>query len=243
VGLAGFTSLALVPFLLGLLIAPLDREGRFLQYYPFRLGDVMLPLNACLLFLCVLQEVCSGKARRWLVMGSLIFLGSVCAMQAFQFHGQLQALRQFPGERQGVDPQWKDLCAWVRQHTPREAVIISPPASLDNFSWLAERATIAKFKLLPPSRAGIMEWHDRLSALSGDVDPWPVPPVTEDRRKAIRAALDRGYGQLSTSRAQELMSKYRSQYLVTRVGHHLDLPVMYRNPWYVVYGLNPEGRS
>lgn len=43
------TSISLIPFILGIAIAPFDNQGRLLQYYPFRLGDVMLPLNTCLL--------------------------------------------------------------------------------------------------------------------------------------------------------------------------------------------------
>lgn len=44
IALAEFTLLSLVPFILGLAIAPIDTEGCFLQYYPFRLGDVRLTL-------------------------------------------------------------------------------------------------------------------------------------------------------------------------------------------------------
>jgi len=49
-GLAEFTLITLVPFILGLVVAYL--QGNLLQYYPFRLGDIILPLNTCLLFAC-----------------------------------------------------------------------------------------------------------------------------------------------------------------------------------------------
>ena len=44
-GLAALTLLALIPFALGVAIAPFDAQGAFLQYYPFRLGDVLLPTH------------------------------------------------------------------------------------------------------------------------------------------------------------------------------------------------------
>lgn len=53
-GLFEFTLLSLILFVLGLVVTPFDSQGRFLQYYPFRLGDIMLPLNTCLLFVCAL---------------------------------------------------------------------------------------------------------------------------------------------------------------------------------------------
>jgi hypothetical protein len=44
------TLISLIPFVLGVAIAPFDSQGRFLQYYPFRLADIMLPLTpACYL--------------------------------------------------------------------------------------------------------------------------------------------------------------------------------------------------
>ncbi len=238
-GLALFTLLALVPFALGLLIAPFDEQGRLLQYYPFRLGDVMLPLNTCLLFSCVLEEAFPGRSRRWLMMACLCVIGVACAIQGLDFRRRILALRDFPGEEQDADPHWKELCAWVRVHTPRHAVFLSPPASLDNFNWLAERATVAKFKLLAPNQAGVTEWYTRLSDLSGDINPWPPAPVRGDHRKEIREALERGYAGLSSARATALMQKYRADFLVTSAERHLELPMSYRNARYVIYGPNP----
>lgn len=48
-GLAEFTLVSLMPFIGGLAIAPFDSQGQWLQYYPFRFADVMLPLTAYLL--------------------------------------------------------------------------------------------------------------------------------------------------------------------------------------------------
>lgn len=236
IGLVEFTLLTLVPFLLGLIIVPFDSQGKLLQYYPFRLGDIMLPLNTCLLFACALEHHFTGKRQRVFSVVCIVLVSLACTIQAVSFQKQLLALSDFPSVEQEVDPQWKDMCAWVRLHTPQDAVVISSPAKLDNFSWLAERPTIAKFKLLPQTSAKILDWYKRLEDLSGDIYPWPRVPTTKDQRKEIRKKLITGYDHLTTAQVEGLMVKYQAEYFVTHVEHQLALPLVYRNSLYSLYG-------
>ncbi len=235
-GLVEFTLLTLVPFLLGLVIAPFDSQGKLLQYYPFRLGDIMLPLNTCLLFACALQQHFTGKRQRVFSLVCIVLLSLACTVQAVSFHRQLLALSHFPSAEQEVDPQWKDMCAWVRRHTPQDAVVISSPGKLVNFAWLSERPTLAKFKLLPQTNARILDWYKRLEDLSGDLYPWPRVPTTKDKRKEIRKKLITAYDRLTTAQVEDLMVKYQADYFVTRVEHQLALPLAYRNSLYILYG-------
>ena len=151
-------------------------------------------------------------------------------------HEQLLALQQFPGQQQGVDPEWQALCAWIRSQTPQNALVVSPPVEFVNFPWLAERPTIAKFKLLPQTKAGIVAWYERLTDLSGSLYPWPADHDRGDHREHIQRQLTAGYHGLTTAQARHVMHKYGADYLVTRLDHQLDLPVAYRNALYVLYG-------
>ncbi len=234
-GLAEFTLITLIPFILGLVVAPFDSEGVLLQYYPFRLGDVMLPLNTSLLFASALEQSLTGRARRGLLLVCILLLSWTCTTQAVRFQEKLLALRQFPSREQGVNPEWKALCGWVRNHTPKNAVVVSPPAQFENFTWLAERPTIAKFKLLPQTKAGIVAWYERLTDLSGTLDPWSQVNNKKDKRHEIQKQLNTGYNRLTTAEAEALMSKYRAEYFVTHVTHQLELPIAYRNSLYVLY--------
>ena len=83
--LARFTLVALIPFVLGALIAPFDLQGKWLQYYPFRLGDVMLTLSTCLLFICALTQFLTPKAERVAISLSLILLSGLASIQATDF--------------------------------------------------------------------------------------------------------------------------------------------------------------
>ncbi len=234
--LAEFTLLTLVPFILGLAIAPFDSQGTLLQYYPFRLGSIMLPLNTCLLFACALEQTFIGKARRVLLLVCIVGLSLTCSIQAINFQEQLLALGKFPDITQGIDVEEKALCNWVRHHTPKNAVVVSPPVEFTNFTWTAERPTIAKFKLFPQNKARILAWYERLSDLSGDLSSWVTLNSKELPRGEFENALTNGYNHLTTTQVEELMVKYRADYFVTRIEHHLELPITYRNSLYILYG-------
>lgn len=235
-GLTAFLLCSLIPFAAGLLAAPFDTEGKFLQYYPFRFGDIMLPLNACLLGCCALEQAFArGRDAKLLKRIAWGIVAFVCAAQAVVFGQQAIALQDFPSRAQRIDKDGKELCAWIQQNTRRDDIFVTPPVELDNFHWLAERATIAKFKLVPPSSVGIPEWIDRLTRLSGNVDPWV--DIRRDRNNSlqIQRRLTRGYRNLSTEQAIALMQTYNAAYFLSKGLPKLDLPVVYQNEDYTLY--------
>ena len=234
-GLARFALLTLIPFALGLLIAPFDTQGKLLQYYPFRLGDVILPLSACLLLFCALNQLFNPKVRRIAILIGLVILGSVYCVEATSCQKQLVKIQQFPSQTQDLTSAWQDMCLWIRQHTPQESLVISPPVEFANFSWLSERATIAKYKLLPQNEAGVMSWYNRLNDLSGETNPWQLEPGEQPGKNTFKKALTEGYVHLGTDQVKRLMHQYQANYFVTRLGHQLDLPVAYQNVEHILY--------
>ncbi len=228
-GLFQLTLISLIPFVLGLAIAPFDSQGRFLQYYPFRLGDIMLPLNACLLFACALQLSFTGKKTRWvLAVGCTLLLTWIVIPQLSLFQSDFRELSLFPSVQQEGNAEWKDVCDWIRSNTPKDAVIVSPPVDFDNFTWMAERPILAKYKLMAQNKEGIIEWYNRLRDLSGEFRGVNV-------LRSFNKQLSDGYNRLTTEQAEALMAKYQASYLVTRIEHRLELPIAYRNPSYVLY--------
>ncbi len=236
-GLAEFTLISLVPFVLGLAIAPFDPEGSLLQYYPFRFGDVMLPLGTALLFTCAVEQSFTGKMRRLMMIGSAIILGTIVTIQTVEFKNQWLDLHQFPNVQQEITAEWKNLCNWVGQNTAKDAVVmVSPDEWFATFTWIAERPTIVNFKLLPQTKAGIIEWYHRLDDLSGH----SVLESAILRKHSIKSwelnqMLNTAYKHLTLSQVEALMTKYHAAHLVTEVSQQLDLPVAYRNKDYVVY--------
>ncbi|WP_431655310.1 DUF6798 domain-containing protein [Pantanalinema rosaneae] len=229
VDLFQLTLISLVPFVAGLAIAPFDSQGSWLQFYPFRVGDVLLPLNTWLLLACAVQSfVAPQKAIQLTCISWLVF---TCSLQLPTFQAQVAALNQFPNRH----PEFIALCNWVKTQTPTDAIIISPPVEFVEFNWLAERSTIANYKLLPQTKTRIIEWYERLADLSGGTFPKPALARTRDPRKNIRKQLTQGYKQLKLKQVKNLVRKYSASYLITTADHRLELPIAYQNNRYILY--------
>ncbi|MGL6337705.1 MAG: DUF6798 domain-containing protein [Waterburya sp.] len=233
--LAEFTLISLIPFVAGVAIAFFDHQGTWLQYYPFRFGDMMLPLTTSLLLACNLETKFATqkpKLRLWLVG----CLSCILFVQIAFFTQQAIAVPTFPSEQQDVDSQWKSMSDWIRDHTAEDAIIISHPWKLANFTWMTERATIAKLKLFPQTKEAILEYYERLNDLSGGaVAKIYFGDEELDQRKTIKA-ISEGFSHLNTAQVQNLMTKYKSNYFLTNSSHYLDLPIVHTQAGYILYG-------
>jgi len=238
---AQFALLSLLPFGLGLAIAPFDQQGQFLQYYPFRLGDVLLPMTAYLLLACALQQCCqTAFSQRVLRSVCLLVMAILLSLQVNMFSKDVDEFLNFPGEDHAVDVELENLCNWVKVNTEKQAIVISPPAEMPSFNWLCERATIAKYKFIPPTQASVAQWLERLDDLSGADNPWADLSRTEDHRDRIRDRLTEGYNNLDTRAVRALMEKYQADYFLTQRDHRLNLPTAYRNRQYILYTTKPS---
>ncbi|MGL5081655.1 MAG: DUF6798 domain-containing protein [Microcoleaceae cyanobacterium] len=234
------TLISLIPFLIGLIIAPFDAEGKLLQYYPFRFGDVMLPLNTYLLFACTLQSVFATKTR-WIGSILPLFLVGV-ALNTWMpnFYRSALELRQFPSAEQGVTSGGKELCFWIKGNISGDSRVVTSPGDLQYFTWLSERATIAKFKLFPQTKGGILEWHERLNNLSGGSSAWASISTQQGTSVFTDVAqqLRQDYHQLTTAQAIALMNQYQADYFLANSDRSLDLPIVFQNQSYRLYRKN-----
>jgi len=232
VQLGVFALCTMIPFVFGLIIAPLDTQGKLLQYYPFRLGDIMFPLITCLLFVYLLQVIGwkSQFGKKALMLVCLIVLGNSIFVQGKDFYESALTLPQFPSKPQMVSPEWKDMCYWIRDNINSEERFISHPINDINFTWLSERATIVKYKFVPPVSSEVNKWFQRLNDLSGTVD------ITKaSSKEEIKSLINKGYSTLNTEQFQQLMEKYEANYLVTRSDKQLNFNIVYQNKNYILY--------
>jgi len=240
--LAWFVGVAWIPFLLGVAIAPLDQQGQILQYHPFRLGDTMLPLITGFLFAYASQQGCTGPWKvRWRQL-KIAALGLLCFLYLGISTHRLLALQAFPITTHRSDlawyeinSEWKGFCDWVRLHVPPSATVITPPVELASFTWLAERATIAKYRFVPPTAVDMLEWYDRISNLSGGAFAQLSQAPHALTKAQIRTALSKGYHDLTTAQAQALMDQYNAAYFMTQIDHQLDLAIAHQTTHYVLY--------
>lgn len=226
-----FALIALIPFVLGLVISPIDRDGKFLQYYPFRFGDAILPMIACLLSCRALECSFSPiKARKVFISFCAVLVAMTYVYRGIVFIGQAFALQGFPWNYpNGIRSNGKALFTWIKDNTSENSIIISPPAKFNEFTWLSERATVAKFKHVPSDDAAIHVWYERLNDLAGNPTKWKKVGFAASKQ------LNDGYENLTTRQVKSLMLKYKAKYFMTASHHQLDLPIAYQDREYIIY--------
>lgn len=231
-GLLLFAVAAMLPFCFGLIIAPFDSQGRFLQYYLFRFGDVMLPLCTFLFIAFVLQSIQVRRLQLALQPALAGLFVGVLFYHLLQCPNQLAQLREYPGSGKKMNVEWLELTAWVKTGTGRDALFVVPPGNSEfiTFPWLARRRMLATFKQVNLS-GGLIEWQRRLSDLAGTAEPWPYRGFSAARWLRKRYLL------LENQQVTALMTKYRAAYFVTFASHVLELPVVFSNRIYTVYTL------
>lgn len=230
-----FVLCSLIPFGAGLLAVPIDMNGEFLQYYPFRVGDVMLPLGTAFCLAMVLDRLLFQR-RGGAIALTLIMLFCFGAEIPHSYTKAME-LREFPSQEQRVTADMKTMTHWVKQHIPAGELMISPPVELDTFAWLSEHSTIAKFRFVPSaSSADVAAWYERITDLGGGLDILSYVDRHIDNSRPVQKDLTAAYNSLDTTQMIALMDKYQSRYVVTNVGQVLDLPVLYENAGYRVYG-------
>ena len=230
-----FVLCTLLIFGAGILVAPFDLDGQILQYYPFRVGDLMLALGTALFLALSLEKVLLRHRRGAIAITLIILIGF--GAEATRFYHQGMALREFPGKEQGVNPEMLTMANWIKQTVPEGELVISPPVELSALAWLSDHPAIAKFRFVPSaSSADVEAWFNRMTDLGGGIDLLSYVDLRTDARRKIRAALTEAYNSLDTAQIRELMDRYQSRYVVTNASQTLALPVLHENARYRVYG-------
>jgi hypothetical protein len=115
---------------------------------------------------------------------------------------------------------WNEVQAWVRDHTPRDAVFLTPPYR-DGFRVFSERAIVGEWKDGTQQFFDVafaFEWRRRMTQLKGDTHE---------------------YDTFDTATLQAIGRAYGASYLVVpgRVRH--PLPKLFQNSVATVYALAP----
>lgn len=215
----------------------------FLKSYPFRVGDVLIPLVFWLVAPGVLAEQAPSLARRSHSPGAIpVFrvLG-VLLISAVVVWKTSVAVRLVPPEltkftrawllyRSQVQDPFEEMTRWIGQHTPKSATVIAPPCE-DRFRPRAERAVVATFKTAPHN-ATILEWHRRLTHLNGGHE-------FRSTGFNVCAELMQNFPALRREQLRALRETYTADYyLTTREREDLREYLIHRNAAYYLYALS-----
>lgn len=200
-----------------------DLRASLLRYYWFRSTDAILPLGVALGVLPAVRALTRYQPTLRHAMIAGLCLAAI--IHLLEYGGTWRLQHRTPrGEQAYNVSDWLDVCQWVEQHTPQNAVFITPRYN-QTFKWHTGRAEVATWKDLPQDAAGIVEWEARLSKLR-------LP-----REERFTHFGQETLAWLGAERLRNLGNEYQATYLVTVSSDRLDLPATYRNATYAVYKL------
>lgn len=179
-----FALMALVFSLVGLLLSALAEQGgggavfanKFLRFYLFRLADFAVPLSMALVTGCILSRslaehadfphrvCCSIFAGGILVAGALLVQERHTDVRPNADARTLKEDPSAPRRTVAVYNNWKKVCQWIAENTPRDAVFITP-AQQQTFKWYASRAEVCCWKDVPQDPDAMAKWRKRIALL------------------------------------------------------------------------------
>lgn len=178
---------------------------------------------------------------RWTATGALCLM---TLLLAAQMNAALQV--SSPGI-QVYAPQsaWQETQLWARDHTPRDAMFITPPHlwSFHESDWrvFSERATVATITELPevalvPSYTAT--FHERFAAIApGALENMDGNPFHN------RQVTAEAFYSMSDDALVRAGCRYGASYLVSEKPHTRAFEQVYENEAFVVYALPRKGTS
>lgn len=175
----GINLVGLMIDVIGVRLRP-DITASLLRFYWFRWADIIVPLawvNAIWSVGVYLQSRQADKRSvGWRTSGLVVSLACALALVAvvWQRVGQLLSTDVAPADdtllmsdspelasTPEVVEEWLQVCGWIRQNTPSDALFLTPRAQR-TFKWYAHRAEVVTFKDVPQDSPSLIEWYDRI---------------------------------------------------------------------------------
>ena len=204
-----------------------------LRFYWSRLADILVPIGVTLFGLQFVASLwfSEKKAGRWLTL-------SIAMLCVYDSWNQSRHLPWLPtpwsttttrsDRMMTSDDDWRDVCRWVENHTPPNAVFITPLYA-NTFKWYTGRAEVATWKDMPQDAMSVVEWWRRINDMyaTGSQNP-------NDRwRNSI--------AELGWQRLNELGTRYGANIVIIELtpnAPRLNVQPLYENKTYAVYRLD-----
>lgn len=136
---------------------------------------------------------------------------------------------------------WREVEAWVRQNTEKQAVVLVPPY-VNGGDWGSEFRVEAQRSVVVTYPEGgevgfnqqfAGAWFERMSALTNKTFSVMDPFAN------TRESMKRGFDSLTDAQLSELAQRYRASYVLLEAPRTLDLPVSFRNRSFTLYRATP----
>ena len=212
------------------------RAGRFPRgrWLAAGLSLIVFPWPALALGGWVIAERARRRIPAAAVVAAVAILAAGCAL-ALRFSGVWQ-----PGIYiNGPNGPWEEAQRWARDHTPREAVFVTPPGPIilyeSDWRVYSERRTLASISdllelALQPD--GFGEWLPRFEAVA----PGAAARFNGDYFENV-AVVQAAYASLGSADFEALACRFGAHYAVVESTRALPFPLVFGNAGYRIYDL------
>jgi len=241
--LAAFGLCTLIPFGLGYFLFFI-KTYQFLEYYWFRLADVMLPFLGSLLLVHQFSrfyrkyDINHLDRRFRLAVISVMAFGIV----AFYAGALLKATQERLYSRRArlgydgfVASSLRDPIKWIRAKTSKDSVFLVNPF-FNEFQLLAQRSILVSFKEIPQSPEKIIEWFDRIKFSNG----WRAPALTG---YASHVEIEQNYNQLSEEQLKTGAELYGFRYYLCIDRNLPHFKKVFSNGMFAIFDLRASSDS
>ncbi|QDV73323.1 DUF6798 domain-containing protein [Botrimarina mediterranea] len=210
-----------------------------LKYYWFRLADIAAPVAASILAVEWIGVAIAERRRSGAYAAVALvalcgwYMGDLVVERARQPVAASDAAMDDPAA-------WIEMCDWVRENTPADAVFLVPQQS-QSFKWRAERGEVVTYKDVPQDARSMVEWRRRY------FDVFKAGEFADGSTRWTPSLAA-----LGAERLRELGEEYGATYVLSeeprgdvesgRIGRRrASLPIVHRVGPYTLYGLADVG--
>jgi hypothetical protein len=210
ISLAGLTISLLEPF------APGFVHG-LLRFYWFRLADGLVPLSLAVVVAAIVcgdgvKAVVPGRAAE--IIRGVVVLAVVADIADQSRHWPLPGRSDLVArsDTKVLAGPWRDICLWVKDNTPADAVFLTPRGA-SSFTWRTGRREVVSWKNIPQDARSLLQWRARVADCFS--------------RDGSLAAAERSTAALGIDRMRLVAGRYGADHAIVP----LDTPGLTDLPW------------
>ncbi|MGW8267874.1 MAG: DUF6798 domain-containing protein, partial [Longimicrobiales bacterium] len=241
-----FLAMVFGIFCIGLVARPAGLYD-FLYFYPFRLGDVLVPLFFWLLGVAFLFETAKGILRSRTAGGlpavptlTLFALALAAAGEMARdvpsnvWMGTRTAVSEWSAFLSAEEDPFDEMSRWIRENTSPASVFAVSPCQQD-FIMKAERSVVSSFKM-GQGGPGAYDWLQRLEALNGGA-------AFSTAGFSICGEVEENFNNLTPEALQRIARSYSAgYYLAMKERPDLPYPLLFRAGDYHLFELQGVDR-